>query len=58
METNDKKLTWDELVYVRIFSADVKELKTTYPKKYPYKHGRGVEGKQQQQHITQTSQLL
>ena len=58
LETSDKKLTWDELVYVRIFSADVKELKTTYPKKYPYKHGRSVEGKHQQQYLTQISQLL
>ena len=58
LETSDKKLTWDELVYVRIFSADIKELKTTYPKKYPYKHGRSVDGKHQQQYLTQTSQLL
>ena len=58
LETSDKKLTWDELVYVRIFSADIKELKTTYPKKYPYKHSRSVDGKHQQQYLTQTSQLL
>ena len=58
LETSDKKLKWDELVYVRIFSADIKELKTTYPKKYPYKHGRSVDGKHQQQYLTQTSQLL
>ena len=44
----DKKLTWDELVHVRMFSAHVMELKATYPRKYPYKHGRSDEGEHQQ----------
>ena len=34
-----KKVTWDELVHVRRFAAHSEELKKTYPKPYPYKHG-------------------
>ena len=34
-----KKVTWDELVYVRRFEAHAEELKVTYPRPYPYRHG-------------------
>ena len=40
LESNSKKVTWDELVYVRKFAAHAEELKETYPRQYPYKHGR------------------
>merc|ERR1719468_867013 len=39
-----KKVTWDELVYVRKFAAHAEELKETYPRQYPYKHGRAGGG--------------
>ena len=41
---NGKKVTWDELVYVRKFAAHAEELKETYPRQYPYKHGRAGGG--------------
>ena len=65
LKTIDKKRTWDELVHVRMFSAHNMELKATYPRKYPDKHGRSVEGKHQQSlghgqrhYLTETSKLL
>ena len=44
LEGNGKKVTWDELVYVRKFAAHAEELKETYPRQYPYKHGRAGGG--------------
>ena len=44
VEANGKKVTWDELVYVRKFAAHAEELKETYPRQYPYKHGRAGGG--------------
>ena len=44
-----KKVTWDELVYVRKFAAHAEELKETYPRQYPYKHGRAGGGGHQHQ---------
>ena len=45
-----KKVTWDELVYVRKFAAHAEELKETYPRQYPYKHGRAGGGGHQHYH--------
>lgn len=49
LEGNGKKVTWDELVYVRKFAAHAEELKETYPRQYPYKHGRAGGGGHQHQ---------
>merc|ERR1739844_112821 len=46
-EANGKRVTWDELVYVRKFAAHAEELKETYPRQYPYKQGRAGGGGQQ-----------
>ena len=50
LEGNGKKVTWDELVYVRKFAAHAEELKETYPRQYPYKHGRAGGGGGHQHH--------
>ena len=50
LEGNGKKVTWDELVYVRKFAAHAEELKETYPRQYPYKHGRAGGGGGGHQH--------
>ena len=49
-EANGKRVTWDELVYVRKFAAHAEELKETYPRQYPYKHGRAGGGGHQHRH--------
>ena len=49
-EGNGKRVTWDELVYVRKFAAHAEELKKTYPRQYPYKQGRAGGGGHQHRH--------
>ena len=38
-KSDNKRVRWDELVHVRQFEAFKEELKDSYPRTYPYKHG-------------------